>query len=61
MNDAEHGTEFNNFIGNIEFTNVHFAYPSRPEVTVLERFSFTARHGEITVLVGPSGCGKVNH
>jgi ATP-binding cassette subfamily B (MDR/TAP) protein 1 len=60
LNDLEYGIKVNNFIGNIQFENVRFAYPSRPSVPVLENFSFTAQHGEITAIVGISGCGKVN-
>lgn len=44
--------------GRIEFQNVRFAYPSRPEVTVLEDISFTAKPGLRVALVGPSGAGK---
>ena len=40
----------------IEFHNVHFAYD--PGKEVLHNVSFTARQGEITALVGPSGGGK---
>ena len=40
----------------IEFNNVGFAYNSGE--TVLRDVSFTARQGEITALVGPSGGGK---
>ena len=40
----------------IEFCNVHFAYEHGKEV--LRNVSFTARQGEITALVGPSGEGK---
>ena len=40
----------------IEFRNVSFAYEA--EKQVLNNVSFTARQGEITALVGPSGGGK---
>lgn len=40
----------------IEFRNVSFAYEA--EKQVLHNVSFTARQGEITALVGPSGGGK---
>ena len=40
----------------IEFCNVHFAYEHGKQV--LQNVSFTARQGEITALVGPSGEGK---
>lgn len=40
----------------IEFRNVSFAYET--EKQVLNNVSFTARQGEVTALVGPSGGGK---
>lgn len=40
----------------ISFKDVHFAY--NDEEGVLENISFTARQGEVTALVGPSGGGK---
>ena len=40
----------------IEFTDVKFAYESGE--SVLENVSFTAKQGEITALIGPSGGGK---
>ena len=40
----------------IEFKNVDFAYEE--EKQVLQNVSFTARQGETTALVGPSGGGK---
>lgn len=40
----------------IVFDNVHFAYNNGE--TVLDGVSFTAKQGEITALVGPSGGGK---
>ena len=44
--------------GEVEFQNVTFRYPSRPEVAVLADISLRARPGEVTALVGPSGAGK---
>ncbi|KAL2292253.1 hypothetical protein FJTKL_10864 [Diaporthe vaccinii] len=42
----------------IIFDNVTFAYPSRPEATVLIGLSLCLRSGQNTALVGPSGSGK---
>lgn len=44
--------------GKIEFENVRFYYPSRPNVPALEDVSFTIKPGENIALVGPSGAGK---
>ncbi|VDH92845.1 ATP-binding cassette, subfamily B (MDR/TAP), member 9 [Mytilus galloprovincialis] len=44
--------------GLIEFKNVTFAYPSRPDTNVLKNVSFTVQPGEVVALVGPSGGGK---
>lgn len=44
--------------GTIEFRDVDFAYPGRPNVPVLDRLSFRVAPGEKLALVGPSGAGK---
>ena len=46
------------FRGDIEVRDVEFAYPSRPEATVLREFSFSVQAGQRIALVGPSGSGK---
>lgn len=45
--------------GKIEFRNVTFEYPSRPEKPVLKNASFAIESGETVALVGASGCGKL--
>lgn len=42
----------------IVFSDVAFAYPTRPEVSVLKSFSVCFQRGKVTALVGPSGSGK---
>ena len=42
----------------IEFDEVGFAYPSRPEMPALQRFRLRIEPGSRTALVGPSGAGK---
>jgi ATP-binding cassette subfamily B (MDR/TAP) protein 1 len=44
--------------GRIEFRNVTFAYPTRPNEPVLRNFSLVIDAGENTALAGESGCGK---
>ena len=42
----------------INFQNIIFNYPSRPQQQALHDFSLTINHGETIALVGPSGAGK---
>ncbi|KAL4772992.1 P-loop containing nucleoside triphosphate hydrolase protein [Aspergillus nidulans var. acristatus] len=42
----------------IEFKDVHFSYPARPTVPVLQGLSFKVKKGEHIGVVGASGCGK---
>ncbi|XP_056139117.1 ATP-binding cassette sub-family B member 9 [Lampris incognitus] len=44
--------------GLVEFKDITFAYPTRPETDILKGVSFILRPGEVTALVGPSGSGK---
>lgn len=44
--------------GEIEFKQVNFFYPSRPNFPVLKNVSFSIKQGEMLALVGPSGSGK---
>ena len=44
--------------GEVEFRDVRFAYPARPDVSVLDSLSFRVKPGEKLAVVGPSGAGK---
>jgi ATP-binding cassette subfamily B protein len=44
--------------GEVVFDDVHFAYPTRPEISALSGVSFHVRPGEKIAIVGPSGAGK---
>lgn len=52
------GEEPTSVEGAVTFENVTFAYPTRPNVTVLDNFSLHAPPGKVTALVGHSGSGK---
>jgi len=44
--------------GLVEFRDVSFAYPARPDRPTLHGVSFTINPGETVAIVGPSGAGK---
>lgn len=44
--------------GTIDFSNISFSYPSRPQVKVLNEFNLHVTSGKTVALVGQSGCGK---
>ncbi|KAJ1349957.1 hypothetical protein KIN20_005641 [Parelaphostrongylus tenuis] len=44
--------------GDIQFENVHFHYPTRKDIKVLNGISFKIHAGETVAFVGHSGCGK---
>jgi len=55
---SEDGQEVDKVDGEIEFKDVHFRYPTRPEQRVLRGLSLTVKPGQYVALVGASGCGK---
>nr|CAB3446863.1 unnamed protein product [Digitaria exilis] len=55
---SDDGEELANVAGEVEFRNVEFCYPSRPESPVLVRFSLRVPAGSTVALVGSSGSGK---
>ena len=44
--------------GRLEFSGVHFNYPTRPDHAALAQFELSIEPGEAIALVGPSGAGK---
>lgn len=45
-------------IGLVEFKNVHFSYPARPQFPILKGVNFSIAPHETVAVVGPSGAGK---
>ncbi|XP_076946969.1 ABC transporter B family member 1-like [Bidens hawaiensis] len=56
--NAESGVELDSVSGLVELKNVNFAYPSRPDVKILNNFSLSVPAGKTIALVGSSGSGK---
>ncbi|KAJ2555008.1 hypothetical protein EV175_002398, partial [Coemansia sp. RSA 1933] len=56
--DKETGKKVERIHGDIIFRNIHFTYPSRPDVPILKGFNLEIRPGQKVALVGESGCGK---
>jgi ATP-binding cassette subfamily B (MDR/TAP) protein 1 len=47
-----------NVEGHVVLQDVHFRYPTRPQVRVLRGLDIEAKPGTYVALVGASGCGK---
>ena len=56
--ESSSGVSTEKFEGKIEFSQVGFSYPTRPEVEVLKNVSFQVQSGEKVALAGHSGAGK---
>ncbi|KAG6458871.1 mitochondrial potassium channel ATP-binding subunit [Manduca sexta] len=50
--------KYHEFHGDIEFKDVTFAYPTRPEASVLKNFNLLIPAGKTVAIVGTSGNGK---
>ncbi|GAM85326.1 hypothetical protein ANO11243_033310 [Dothideomycetidae sp. 11243] len=55
---SKEGTAVETLEGHIEFRDVHFRYPTRPETAVLRGLDLQIKPGQYIALVGASGCGK---
>ncbi|KAM6260581.1 bile salt export pump isoform 3-T3 [Spheniscus humboldti] len=55
---SEDGYKLDKVQGEIEFHNVTFHYPSRPDVKILDNLNVVIKAGETTAFVGASGAGK---
>ncbi|CAO2044867.1 unnamed protein product [Urochloa humidicola] len=56
--ESNTGEDLATIIGEVEFKNVEFCYPSRPENLIFARFSLHVPAGHTVALVGSSGSGK---
>lgn len=55
---TDSGLTISDLSGAITFENVHFSYPSRPDIEVLKGITFKILPGQMIALVGSSGSGK---
>ncbi|XP_073920946.1 phosphatidylcholine translocator ABCB4 isoform X3 [Castor canadensis] len=55
---SERGHKPDSIRGNLEFSDVHFSYPSRANVKILKGLNLKVQSGQMVALVGNSGCGK---
>ncbi|KAI8806223.1 P-loop containing nucleoside triphosphate hydrolase protein [Cladochytrium replicatum] len=55
---SEAGVKPESIQGDIQFSNVSFAYPTRPDITVLHDLTVNIKPGTTVAFVGPSGSGK---
>lgn len=55
---SQGGDKVESVSGTVEFRDVHFRYPTRPEQPVLRGLNLTVNPGQYIALVGASGCGK---
>ncbi|XP_051225559.1 ABC transporter B family member 11 [Lolium perenne] len=55
---SDEGLMLENVIGDIDFTNVSFKYPSRPDVQIFSDFTLHIPSRKTIALVGESGSGK---
>ncbi|ORX80525.1 p-glyco protein, partial [Anaeromyces robustus] len=58
INQQQEEEENKEIEGNIEFKNIHFSYPARPDIEILKGINFKCHKGQKIALVGASGSGK---
>ncbi|EPZ35336.1 ABC transporter domain-containing protein [Rozella allomycis CSF55] len=56
--EKKKGKDLEQVKGEIEFRNVKFNYPTRPEVSILKGVNLKIKPGQTVALVGSSGSGK---
>lgn len=55
---AERGDKPTGITGRLRFEDIHFRYPSRPDVEILKGLTVDVEPGQTVAFVGASGCGK---
>lgn len=55
---SKNGRKLHKVAGHIQFKNVTFSYPSRPDVLIFDKLCLDFPSGKIVALVGGSGSGK---
>ena len=45
-------------LGNVQYRDIYFNYPTRPNAKILRGLSFQVTKGQTVAIVGSSGCGK---
>ncbi|KAI8331210.1 P-loop containing nucleoside triphosphate hydrolase protein [Chlamydoabsidia padenii] len=56
--DSKEGAQPDHIKGEIEFRDIKFAYPTRPDITILKKLNLKVSPGMTVAFVGPSGSGK---
>ncbi|RCI06466.1 ATP-binding cassette, sub-B (MDR TAP), member 4, partial [Rhizopus stolonifer] len=56
--DKQDGLAPEKILGEIEFKDVKFSYPTRPDITILKKLNLNIKPGMTVAFVGPSGSGK---
>jgi len=55
---SDKGDKLPNPMGDLEFRDIKFAYPSRPDMVIYNNFNLKVPNGATVALCGPSGGGK---
>lgn len=56
--DKRYGDPINKVVGDLQFENVQFSYPTREDIPVLKGINIDIKAGQKIALVGSSGAGK---
>lgn len=56
--NSKTGRQLHKLEGHIQFRDISFSYPSRPDILIFNKLCFDIPSGKIVALVGGSGSGK---